>query len=103
MSEAAPVRPLSRLQKWVIAFGLLSMGVGFTISFVVAPPLARSAGLTELQVAGMLTLSSLLFAFMTPVWGRISGRIGRKRVIWLGHGDGPSILNGDFESFDMFS
>ena len=22
---------------------------------------------------------------------------------WLGHGDGPSILNGDFESFDMFS
>ncbi|MBN05777.1 MFS transporter [Ponticaulis sp.] len=81
MSEAAPVRPLSRLQKWVIAFGLLSMGVGFTISFVVAPPLARSAGLTELQVAGMLTLSSLLFAFMTPVWGRISGRIGRKRVM----------------------
>jgi len=66
MSEPTPVRPLSRFQKWVIAFGLLSMGVGFTISFVVAPPLARSAGLTELQVAGILTISAALFAFMTP-------------------------------------
>ncbi len=81
MSEIAPVRPLSRLQKWVIAFGLLSMGVGFTISFVVAPPLARDAGLTEVQVAGVLTTSALLYALFTPVWGRIANRYGRKRVM----------------------
>lgn len=81
MSEPTPVRPLSRFQKWVIAFGLLSMGVGFTISFVVAPPLARSAGLTEIQVAGILTISAALFAFMTPTWGKFANRFGRKRVM----------------------
>ena len=81
MTEDAPVRPLSRLQKWVIAFGLLSMGVGFTISFVVAPPLARDAGLTEIQVAGVLTISAFLYAFFTPIWGRIANRYGRKRVM----------------------
>ncbi|MAK60807.1 MAG: MFS transporter [Ponticaulis sp.] len=81
MTEDKPVLPLSRLQKWVIAFGLLSMGVGFTISFVVAPPLARDAGLSEIQVAGILTISAFLYAFFTPVWGRIANRYGRKRIM----------------------
>lgn len=81
MTEDMPVLPLSRMQKWVIAFGLLSMGVGFTISFVVAPPLARDAGLTEIQVAGVLTISAFLFAFFTPIWGRVANRYGRKRVM----------------------
>ena len=81
MTEDKPVLPLSRLQKWVIAFGLLSMGVGFTISFVVAPPLARDAGLSEIQVAGVLTISAFLFAVFTPIWGQIANRYGRKRVM----------------------
>ena len=81
MSEIAPVRPLTLTQKWVIALGILSMGVGFTIGFVVAPPLARDAGLSEIQVAGVLTLSALLFAIFTPTWGRIANRYGRKRVM----------------------
>lgn len=81
MSEHQPLKALSRLQKWVIAVALVSMGFGMTISFVVAPPLARGAGLTELEVAGVLTGSSLLFALMTPVWGRLSGQYGRKRIM----------------------
>lgn len=81
MSEETALKPLSRLQKWVIAVALVSMGFGMTISFVVAPPLARDAGLTELEVAGVLTGSSFLFAMMTPVWGRLSGQFGRKRIM----------------------
>lgn len=81
MSEVAAVRPLTRLQKWIIALALVSMGVGMTISFVVAPPLARGAGLSELQVAGVLTGSALLYAILTPVWGRWANRYGRKRVM----------------------
>lgn len=81
MSETRALKPLSRLQKWVLAVALVSMGFGMTISFVVAPPLARDAGLTEREVAGVLTGSSLLFAIMTPIWGRLSGQYGRKRVM----------------------
>lgn len=81
MVEETALKPLSALQKWVIAFALVSMGVGMTISFVVAPPLARDAGLSEIQVAGVLTLSSLFFTFLTPVWGNLANRYGRKRVM----------------------
>ena len=81
MTEHTALKPLTRLQKWVVAFSLASFGVGMTISFVVAPPLARKAGLSEIEVAGILTLSSLLFAFLTPVWGRIANRYGRKRIM----------------------
>lgn len=79
--EERPLRPLTRLQMWTIAFGLVSMGVGFTVSFVVASPLARAAGLTEVEVAGILTLSAFAYAFLTPAWGRLANRIGRKRVM----------------------
>lgn len=81
MSEERALKPLSRLQKWVIAVALVSMGFGMTISFVVAPPLARDAGLNEFEVSGVLTGSSLLFAIMTPIWGRLSGQYGRKRIM----------------------
>lgn len=77
----APLRPLTRLQTFIIALGVSAMGVGMTINFVVVAPLARSAGLTELQVAGILTVSALFYAMMTPIWGRWADRFGRKRVM----------------------
>ena len=79
--ETAPLRPLTRLQMYMIALGLVSMGIGMTVSFVVAAPLARDAGLTELEVAGILTLSAFFYALLTPAWGRLANRIGRKRVM----------------------
>jgi len=84
MSDPAsprPLRPLTQVQIYVIAFALLSMGVGMTVSFVVAAPLAREAGLSELQVAGILTVSAFFYALLTPAWGRLANRIGRKRVM----------------------
>lgn len=80
-TEERPLRPLSRTQKMIVALGIVSMGVGMTISFVVASPLAREAGLTELEVAGILTFSAFLYAYLTPTWGRIANRIGRKRIM----------------------
>lgn len=76
-----PLRPLTRLQTAIIALGVSAMGVGMTINFVVVAPLAREAGLSEREVAGILTASALLFALMTPVWGRWADRFGRKRVM----------------------
>ncbi|MFH1516284.1 MAG: MFS transporter, partial [Pseudomonadota bacterium] len=54
---------------------------GMTINFVVVAPLARKAGLTEIEVAGILTLSTVIYTIMIPIWGRIADRVGRKRVM----------------------
>ncbi|MEO1568308.1 MAG: MFS transporter [Pseudomonadota bacterium] len=79
--DEPPLRPLTAWQMNVIAFAVMSMGVGMTISFVVASPLARDAGLTEIQVAGILTLSAFFYAALTPAWGRVANRFGRKRIM----------------------
>ncbi len=76
-----PLRPLTLLQKSAIAFGSIAMGAGMTINFVVVAPLAREAGLTEIQVAGILTLSAAIYALMIPQWGRWADRFGRKRIM----------------------
>lgn len=79
--DETPLRPLSRFQQGVISLAMVAMGAGMTINFVVVAPLARQAGLAELQVAAILTLSAAIYALMIPWWGRLADRIGRKRVM----------------------
>ncbi|MEO0883453.1 MAG: MFS transporter [Pseudomonadota bacterium] len=79
--QDGPARPLTAFQRGAVALGVSAMGVGMTINFVVVAPLTRDAGLTEIQVAGILTASALFFAWMTPVWGRWADLFGRKRVM----------------------
>ncbi len=76
-----PLRPLTGFQQGMIALASVAMGAGMTINFVVVAPLAREAGLTEIQVAGILTLSTAIYALMIPAWGRLANRFGRKRVM----------------------
>ncbi|MEM9570840.1 MAG: MFS transporter [Pseudomonadota bacterium] len=76
-----PLRPLTPFQQAIIALASVAMGAGMTINFVVVAPLARKAGLAEIQVAGILTLSALIYALMIPQWGRWADRFGRKRVM----------------------
>lgn len=80
-SLETPLRPLTAAQKAAIAFGSVAMGAGMTINFVVVAPLARDAGLTEIQVAGILVFSAVIYALMIPQWGRLADRYGRKRVM----------------------
>ena len=68
--EQTPVRPLTSLQTASIVLGVVAMGVGMTVNFVVVAPLTREAGLSESQVAAILSVSAMFFAAMTPVWGR---------------------------------
>lgn len=76
-----PLRPLTSFQQGMIALASVAMGAGMTINFVVVAPLARKAGLAEVQVAGILTLSAAIYALMIPQWGRWADRFGRKRVM----------------------
>ena len=80
-SDDLPLRPLSPLQQGLVALGSVAMGAGMTINFVVVAPLGREAGLTELQVAGILTLSTTLFTLLIPYWARLANHYGRKRVM----------------------
>ncbi|MEO1661662.1 MAG: MFS transporter [Pseudomonadota bacterium] len=81
LDSETPLRPLTPFQQGMIALASVAMGAGMTINFVVVAPLARKAGLTELQVAGILTLSAAIYALMIPQWGRWADRFGRKRVM----------------------
>ena len=76
-----PLLPLSGLQKAMIGIAMVAMGAGMSINFVVVAPLARKAGLTEIEVAGILTLSAAVYALLIPAWGRLADRFGRKRVM----------------------
>lgn len=80
-SADTPLRPLTPFQQGIIALASVAMGAGMTINFVVVAPLARKAGLAEIQVAGILTLSAAIYALMIPQWGRWADRFGRKRVM----------------------
>ena len=76
-----PLLPLTGVQKAMIGIAMVAMGAGMSINFVVVAPLARKAGLTEIQVAGILTLSAAVYALLIPTWGRLADRFGRKRVM----------------------
>ena len=81
MQEEQPLRPLTPKQQAAIALALVSMGTGMSVNFVVVAPLAREAGLGPIQVALVLVGSAFLYAMLTPFWGRIAERYGRKRVM----------------------
>lgn len=79
--EERPVRPLTSIQQGVIALAVVSMGAGISANFVVVSPLALEAGLTPRQIALVLVGSAALYAFLTPFWGQLAERFGRKRIM----------------------
>ena len=81
VTEDTPLRPLSGIQQAAISLALVSMGCGFSVNFVVVSPLALEAGLTPREIALVLVGSAALYAALTPVWGRLAERFGRKRVM----------------------
>ncbi len=50
----------------------------------VLPAIGREFELSDTLVAGAFAISALLWTFASPVWARLSDRLGRKRVIQIG-------------------
>ena len=63
---------------------LVIMGMGFSVLFPVLAPLGRELGLQEFQITSIIAMSSLTVFLSTPRWGRLSDRLGRKRVMLIG-------------------
>ncbi|MEX0645520.1 MAG: MFS transporter [Parvularculaceae bacterium] len=73
-----------RLAIALLLMGVVCLGMGQTIVFAVLPPLARSLGLADMQVAAIFMLSATFWVALSPRWGRQSDRFGRKPFILIG-------------------
>ncbi|MEN7342417.1 MAG: MFS transporter [Pseudomonadota bacterium] len=79
----------SLLRERRLAFGLLlasvmGLGMGQTVTFAILPPLGRQLGLSEFQVGSIFSVSALMWVLLSPFWGRLSDRKGRKPIILIG-------------------
>ena len=52
----------------------------------VLPAIGREFALSDTLVAGAFAISALMWTIASPVWARLSDRVGRKRVIMIGLG-----------------
>ncbi|MDZ7670111.1 MAG: MFS transporter [Gammaproteobacteria bacterium] len=88
MSQTEPeqsLRPAPPPRARYLLFAtLVAVGMGQTIVFAVLAPLGREIGLSEVQVGAIISASSIMFFIASPIWGRISDRWGRRRVILVG-------------------
>ena len=73
-----------RRARYLLFAALVAVGMGQTIVFAVLAPLGREVGLSEVQVGGIIAGSSIMFFFASPIWGRVSDRWGRRRVMLVG-------------------
>ncbi len=76
------VRPRGRLGLLFLA--VLVDLVGFGIVLPLLPFYATDLGAAGLQVGLLVTVYSAVQLVMAPLWGRISDRFGRRRVLILG-------------------
>jgi len=58
--------------------------LGLSVLFPILAPLGRELGLSVLQVGSFSTSYALMQFLMSPFWGRLSERVGRKRVLLTG-------------------
>ena len=52
--------------------------------FAVLPRIGRAVGLKEIQVGAIIAASSIVFFVASPLWGRLSNRLGRRRIFIIG-------------------
>lgn len=85
MNQDPAIAPFPFLRARRLLFvALVAVGMGQTIVFAVLAPLGREIGLSEIQVGAIISASSITFFIASPIWGRVSDRWGRKRVLLIG-------------------
>jgi len=60
------------------------MGMGQSLVFSTLPPIARSLGMSPMQISLIFASSALCWVFMSPRWGRKSDQWGRKPAMLIG-------------------
>ncbi|MCW8109130.1 MFS transporter [Alteromonas ponticola] len=68
----------------VLFLALFTTAIGQSIVITTLPSLGREAGLTEIQVAIIMSSSAVMFAIGTNLWSRVARRKGYKRTLMIG-------------------
>lgn len=68
----------------VILVMLVTVFIGFGLMIPVLPLMVTNAGADAFQLGLMLALYSTVSFFLSPYWGRLSDRIGRKPILVVG-------------------
>ncbi len=68
----------------VLFFALLATAMGQSVVLTTLPSLGREAGLTEFQVAVIMSSSAFIFALGTTFWSRIAKKQGHRRILMVG-------------------
>ena len=63
---------------------LVCMGMGQSMLFSILPPAARQIGISPFQVSTIFATSASIWVFISPMWGRRSDVVGRRRIILSG-------------------
>jgi DHA1 family multidrug resistance protein-like MFS transporter len=71
-------------QLGMIVVLLMTVFIGFGIIIPVLPAMVESKGEVNFHLAMLLSLYSAASFFMSPVWGALSDRIGRKPILLIG-------------------
>lgn len=67
--------------QFTVLAGLAIFAMGQTILFALLGPVARDIGLAEWQVGAIISAAAVVFVAISPIWGRLSDRLGRRAVI----------------------
>ena len=73
-----------RLRPLLPFLAVFAQGIGGSIVIATLPSLGREVGLREILIGGIISWSSLVVFITARIWGRVSDRMGRKRVILAG-------------------
>lgn len=68
----------------LLFFSLLSTAMGQSVVMATLPPLGREAGLSEFNVAFLMSSSALVYAVGNAIWSRIAKRNGYRRILITG-------------------
>jgi len=74
----------SIMNNWILFFSLLATAMGQSVVFSLMPALGRESGLSELQIASILSFSALVFALGSTFWGKFSTKWGRRSTLIIG-------------------
>lgn len=68
----------------ILFCALLATAMGQSVVITTLPSLGREAGLSEFQVAIIMSSSAFIFALGTTLWSRVAKRHGYRRILMIG-------------------
>lgn len=63
---------------------ILFVSMGQSVYWQTMPIIGREFNFTEIEINTLVSISAAMFIVFTPFWGKLSDRIGRKKVLLIG-------------------